>query len=282
MTAFGRQEQCGKWGQAICEIKTVNHRYLELSIRLPDELRQLETSIRKRISETLNRGKVDCTLRYEPDDSAANEIPVNHDLAAKLVTAAVALQIPSAGPVNPLDILRWPGVIKKETPDPDVLSEPILQLLDATLAMISDARLREGANIEVMLRERCKNALLHVERIRVQLPAMLDTLRARIITRAKELAVNLEHDRLEQEIVLLTHKLDVAEELDRLRSHIEEVTRLLDENLPIGRRLDFLMQEMNREANTLGSKAASIEVTNASIELKVLIEQMREQIQNIE
>jgi len=282
MTAFGRQEDSGDWGHAIWEIKTVNHRYLEIGVRLPDDLRQLENGIREHISARLSRGKVDCTLRYDRSTSTSNAITINAELAGKLIQAAESLPISAPAPLNPVDILRWPDILQKEALDADVLAGPLLALLDTSLDALIATRQREGEKIHAMIRDRCIIASTHVNVIRKELPALMESIRERIMTRAQELSANLENDRLEQEMVLLTQKLDVAEELDRLQAHIEEVNRVLDEDSPVGRRLDFLMQEMNREANTLGSKAASIDMTNASVELKVLIEQMREQIQNIE
>lgn len=282
MTAFGRQEATAAWGHAIWEIKTVNHRYLEMSIRLPEDLRMLENRVREQISSKLKRGKVDCNLRYSPDESESNAISINTNLAGKIVTAAQSLQMSDPQPINPLDILRWPGVINKEIPDPGIIGGPLLALLDTTLDTLIDTRKREGEKIYTMILERCKKSKQQVDLVRAEFPQLMDSIRQRIVTRAKELVVDLDNDRLEQEIVYLAQKLDVAEEIDRLDAHIDEVMNVLDQNTPVGRRLDFLMQEMNREANTLGSKAANLELSNASIELKVLIEQMREQIQNVE
>ncbi|MFQ5661215.1 MAG: YicC/YloC family endoribonuclease [Gammaproteobacteria bacterium] len=282
MTAFGRLEGAGDWGQASWEMKTVNHRYLEISIRLPDELRVLENRIREQISAKLKRGKIDCLLRYEADASSAGEITIDTELVNKLIDAADTLPASRYTPINPMDILRWPGVIIREAPDPDAIAGPLLTLLDETIDVLFETRRREGEKIHAMILERCETAANQVTHIRAQLPMLLDLIRDRIMTRAQELSVGLDRERLEQEMVLLTQKMDVAEELDRLEVHIEEVRHVMEDSPPVGRRLDFLMQEMNREANTLGSKAANIEVTNASVELKVLIEQMREQIQNIE
>lgn len=282
MTAFARLEEQEIWGRAVWEIKTVNHRYLEIGLRLPEDLRILENKVRKRISAKLKRGKVDCTLRYEPDESTLGNIAINSALAAKLIAAAESLPINGPSSINPLDILRWPGIIDKETLDPDIIGKPILGLLDKTLDSIVETRHREGEKLYGMVQERCKSATDHVIQIRSKLPEIMATIRERILRRAEELSSNLDNERLEQEMVILAQKMDVAEELDRLEAHITEVNRVLDTNMAIGRRLDFLMQEMNREANTLGSKAASIDIGNASVELKVLIEQMREQIQNIE
>lgn len=282
MTAFGRQAATATWGHAIWEIKTVNHRYLEMSIRLPEDLRMLENRVREQISAKLKRGKVDCNLRYSPDESESNAISINKNLADKIAAAAQSLQISDAQSINPIDILRWPGVINKEIPDPEIVGGPLLTLLDATLDILIDTRKREGEKIYTMILQRCKKSKQQVDLVRAEFPQLMDSIKQRIVSRANEIVIDLDNDRLEQEIVYLAQKLDVAEEIDRLDAHIDEVMNVLDQNIPVGRRLDFLMQEMNREANTLGSKAANLELSNASIELKVLIEQMREQIQNIE
>jgi uncharacterized protein (TIGR00255 family) len=282
MTAFARLEQSGDWGRAIWEIRTVNHRYLEIGLRLPDDLRVLENKIRECISSKIQRGKVDCNLRYEPDESRMGDITINRALADKLIAAAESMPLSGRATINAVDILRWPGVINRETPDAESVGGPLLNLLDAALDMILGNRRREGEKLAALVLERCTAAGACINATREKLPEIIDAIRARIITRSRELVAEIDQDRLEQEMVILAQKLDVAEELDRLETHIEEVRRILTTAEAKGRRLDFLMQEMNREANTLGSKAGSIDVSNASVELKVLIEQMREQIQNIE
>lgn len=282
MTAFARLEDSGDWGSAVWEIRTVNHRYLEIGVRIPDDLRVLENKIRERISAKVQRGKVDCTLRYEPDEAHMGDITINRQLAEKLIAAAESLPLTGPSTVNTIDILRWPGVINREIPDAEVIGGPLIMLLDAVMDMILDSRRREGEKLAAMVLERCTSVTECVSATRAKLPEIIEAIRERIISRATEMAAEVDNERLEQEMVILVQKLDVAEELDRLEAHIEEVRRILTTEEAKGRRLDFLMQEMNREANTLGSKAGSIDVSNASVELKVLIEQMREQIQNIE
>ena len=284
MTAYGRAEGSGEWGQATWEIRSVNHRYLEATVRMPEDLRMLENSFREHISSKLKRGKVDCTLRFETDTSTVSELSINSELTQKLINSAESLQATMANPapVSPIEILRWPGVIDREAPDPEQIGKPLLQLLDAALETLIEARIREGEKIHGMITERCDVAAIKVAEVRELLPAIMDGLRDKWLNRARELNSELDNDRLEQEMLLLAQKMDVAEELDRLDAHIGEVKRALEETNPVGRRLDFLMQEMNREANTLGSKSAHIDSSNASVDLKVLIEQMREQIQNIE
>ena len=281
MTAFARLEDSGEWGHAVWEIRTVNHRYLDISIRLPEELRALETSVREQVSIKLKRGKVECNLRYDAD-SATGDISINAELAEKIIQAARGLPIEGPAPINPLDLLRWPGVIDKNAPDLERLDNPVITLLDKALENILHNRHREGEKIEQMITKRCDLSLHQLGQIRDKVPEIIAVMRERHLARVQELGIELDNGRLEQEIALLTQKLDVAEELDRMETHINEVKRILTGTEPIGRRLDFLMQEMNREANTLGSKSAHIDTSNASIELKVLIEQMREQIQNIE
>ena len=284
MTAFGRTEETGPEGHTVWEIRTVNHRYLEISLRLPEELRMLEGRFRECISARISRGKVDCTLRYEPPYSEYNALPVNTELVRALLSAAASITAitPHTAPLNALDILRWPGVINRTTPDPEIIGGHLLRLLAQTLDVLEESRRREGVKLKAILVERCDAAMKIVKNIKVRIPEIITGLREKLLTKAKELKVELDPERLEQEILLLTQKYDVSEEMDRLETHISEVRRVLDQKEPVGRRLDFLMQELNREANTLGSKAAHYDCTTASVELKVLFEQMREQIQNIE
>lgn len=282
MTAFARLEESGSWGRAIWEIRTVNHRYLDMAIRLPEEMRMLENTVREHISTQIKRGKVDCILRFEADDASSGKVPINSALAEKIIHAAESLSIKNPAPLNAVDILRWPGVIERESLDVESLGKSLLAVLDNSLQILLETRQREGKKLKAMLVDRCQAADQQVLQIRDRLPEIVAKIRERYIKRAKELQVELERERLEQEMLILAQKMDVAEELDRLQTHIEEVLRVLNEDIPVGRRLDFLMQEMNREANTLGSKTASVEMSNVSVELKVLIEQMREQIQNIE
>ncbi|MGH8247758.1 MAG: YicC/YloC family endoribonuclease, partial [Gammaproteobacteria bacterium] len=281
MTAFGRLEQSGDWGNAVWELRSVNHRYLEISLRVPEELRTLESRIREQVTAKVNRGKVDCLLRYQPP-AGDDGLRVNAPLAAQLIQAAESLPVAAPASINVIDVLRWPGVIEKPALDLDALAIKLMQLLDATLDVLIETRRREGARMRDVLDERCGAAHALLAGLRGKLPSIQNALRERCLQRARELQVELDRERLEQELLYLGQKMDAAEELDRLDAHVAEVRRVLARSEPVGRRLDFLMQEMNREANTLGSKSASLELSNASVELKVLIEQMREQIQNIE
>jgi uncharacterized protein (TIGR00255 family) len=282
MTAFGSGKETGDWGSATLEIRTVNHRYLDMNVRLPDEVRVLESVFRDEIQKQVKRGKVDCTLRLETGEMNSAALTLNRELAEKLIQLAASLPINRPQPINPVDVLRLPGVIDNEKLDMDDLEGPIRSLLKRTLGLVMETRRREGGKIRTMLLERCEDAGKLVTSIRNRLPEIVTGLRSRYQQRVSELLAEPDHDRLEQEILLLIQKMDVAEELDRLEMHVNEVKRVLDQEEPVGRRLDFLMQEMNRESNTLASKSANIDTTNASIDLKVLIEQMREQIQNIE
>ena len=281
MTAFARREDSGEWGHAVWEVRTVNHRYLDISIRLPEELRVLEGKVRERISARLKRGKVECNLRFN-SESAAGDFNVNTGLIEKIIQASADLPVTRPAPMNPVDILRWPGVIDKNTPDLEQLGKSLIVLLEQTLEDLIDICRREGGKISEMIETRCDLSLQQVHRIREIIPDIIASTSDRHVARVREIGIELDNGRLEQEISLLAQKLDVAEELDRLETHTLEVKRVLTDTEPVGRRLDFLMQEMNREANTLGSKSAHIDTSNASIELKVLVEQMREQIQNIE
>jgi uncharacterized protein (TIGR00255 family) len=284
MTAYGRTEETNEIGHVTWEIRTVNHRYLEVSIRLPEELRMLEAKIREHVSSKLNRGKVDCTLRFDADEISRKGLSINAELAKNLVQSAESIQSSMANPaaLNAMDVLRWPGVINRDMIDAESISVPLLEQLDATLEHVVETRLGEGQKLQSMIIERCDSIATLLKVFKEKLPEIQQMLRDRLMQKSQELSVELDNDRLEQEILLLVQKSDVAEELDRLDAHLTEVRQVLQKDEPVGRRLDFLMQELNREANTLGSKAANLDYTNTSVDLKVLIEQMREQIQNIE
>ncbi|MBI5041786.1 MAG: YicC family protein [Gammaproteobacteria bacterium] len=283
MTAFARQEREGDWGVLTWELRSVNHRYLEVSLRLPDELRSLETAVRERAARRLGRGKLDCNLRYKPTQRRA-ALALNAQTLEQTLAACEQIrgQLPYDAPINPLDLLRWPGVILEEAADPAPLAEAALALFDQALNELVATRDREGAQIDEILRTRLDAMEPLVASARARLPEVLARIRDKLRLRVAELTANPDPDRLEQELAYLAQKMDVDEELDRLTGHIAEVRRVFKLAEPVGRRLDFLMQEFNREANTLGSKSADSETTKVSVELKVLIEQMREQVQNVE
>jgi len=284
MTAYGRTQESSETGNITWEIRSVNHRYLELNIRLPEELRMLEARVREHISSKLKRGKVDCSLRFDANEVSANGLSINEDLANSLVKSAESIQSSISNPatLNAMDVLRWPGVINRDTIDAESISDPLLKQLDMTLERVVETRVSEGNKLQAMILERCDTIASLLHAFSEKLPEIQQMLRDRLTEKSQELSIELDKDRLEQEILLLVQKSDVAEELDRLDAHLGEVRQVLQKNEPVGRRLDFLMQELNREANTLGSKAANLDYTNTSVDLKVLIEQMREQIQNIE
>ena len=284
MTAFARQEADTEAGTLSWEIRSLNHRYLELGVRLPEELRAVEAAVRERAGKRLGRGKVECTCRYRPVATGTVPVDIDQDNLGRLLTACetVTARLPETVPLNPIDLLRWPGVVREDMVDTGPLVKAALALFEQTLDELVAARQREGAQIRELLLQRCTAMDELVIRARTLLPEIRTALRTRLEARLAELETPADPGRLEQELVLQIQKIDVDEELDRLQSHIGEMHRVLDRKEPVGRRLDFLMQELNREANTLGSKSVAVDTTGISVELKVLIEQMREQIQNVE
>ncbi|KQQ53812.1 hypothetical protein ASF84_18580 [Pseudomonas sp. Leaf127] len=283
MTAFARVERAGAQGTLSWELRSVNHRYLEPHLRLPDAFRDLEGAIREALRQGLSRGKVECTLRFA-EESAGKPLQVDRERAAQLVAAAeqVASLIQQPAPLNPLEVLAWPGVLVADASDPQALNNEALALFTQGLDELKTGRGREGAGLAALLNERLDAIALEVTTLRALVPHMLAAQRQKILDRFTDMKAELDPQRLEQELVLLAQKSDVAEELDRLSTHVTEVRRVLKAGGQAGRRLDFLMQELNREANTLGSKAFDPRSTQAAVNLKVLIEQMREQVQNIE
>ncbi|MET1079393.1 MAG: YicC/YloC family endoribonuclease [Pseudomonas sp.] len=283
MTAFARVEQAGAYGTLSWELRSVNHRYLEPHLRLPESLRDLEGAVRDALRQALSRGKVECTLRLA-EETSGKALQVDRVRAGQLVAAAqlVADLIAQPAPLNPLEVLAWPGVLVADASDPQALTSAALALFEQALGELKNGRRREGTELAKLLNDRLDAMQQDIDTLRSQVPHMLAAQRQKIIERCTDMQVELDPQRLEQELVLLAQKSDVAEELDRLNTHITEVRRVLKGGGAAGRRLDFLMQELNREANTLGSKAIDTRSTQAAINLKVLIEQMREQVQNIE
>jgi uncharacterized protein (TIGR00255 family) len=284
MTAFARREGETPWGVLVWELRTVNHRYLEISPRLPEDFRVLESQVRDRISAALQRGKVDCQLRFQSLAQQSPDFALNKELISRLVTATAEVDrmLDQPAAVNALDILRWPGVIQAPQPDYEQLAAAALKILDEALAELSATRAREGAKLKELILQRCQGVAAQAAAAGQRLPEVRARLREKLTARLAEVKAELDPMRIEQEMVLLAQRLDVEEELDRLAAHLAEVKRILNQPGPAGRRLDFLMQELHREANTLGSKSGDVETTRASMEMKVLIEQMREQVQNIE
>ncbi len=283
MTAFARRESVGPYGTLSWELRSVNHRYLEPHVRLPEAFRDLEGSVREALRQALARGKVECTLRFA-EESGQSSLTVNHERAAQVVAAAeaVAALIRHPAPIDALGILAWPGVLASNAADPQQLNAAALALFNSALDELKTSRAREGDALAALLNERLDAIQGEVVTLRELVPQMLANQRQKILDRCAEWKVELDPQRLEQEMVLLAQKSDVAEELDRLTTHVQEVRRVLRAGGAAGRRLDFLMQELNREANTLGSKAFDPRSTQTAVTLKVLIEQMREQVQNIE
>lgn len=284
MTAFARQESQGAWGNLVIELRSVNSRYLETTLRMPEDLRSLEHQLRERIGQVLNRGKVECNLRHQPPADIPGEIVINHELAARIAhaTREIDAALYNPAPINGLEVLRWPGVMQLPVTDPEQLKTAAVELLDAALRELTAQREREGEKLKEIILQRCTAMEAVIAGVKERLPQVMAAMRERLRSRLAELQVEADPGRLEQEMVIQAQRLDVDEEVDRLTTHLAEVRRVLDQDQPVGRRLDFLMQELNREANTLGSKSADTETTRASVDLKVLIEQMREQIQNIE
>jgi len=284
MTAFGREQITSEWGTATWEIRSVNFRYLDISTRLPEDLRPLEQHVREKISTALTRGKIDATLKFQPTSSGKQDFRLNLNLVDQIASAISILdeRTGSDTTLNSLDLLRWPGVLSNAEFDLNSVTKEILILLDKTVKSLISMRAREGEKIREFVSMRCNEARAITQVTRRQMPTIVETFKERLKDRLAETLDQINFDRLEQEIVILANKMDVSEELDRLIAHCDEVKSLLKHEKPVGRRLDFLMQELNREANTLGAKSADMVMTRSSVDLKVLIEQMREQIQNIE
>ena len=285
MTGFARRETTGEWGTLVCELRSVNHRFLEAGFRLPDELRAAEGELRARLTRQLRRGKVDCTITYRRPQDAGSALEVD-PVALERVLAAVrvvahSLREPAAA-VNAVDVLRWPGVLREDGGSGEQLLAATYAVFGATLEELVAARAREGARLRELLEQRCTGLEALVTGVRARLPEVQARMRTRLRERLAELTASVDSERLEQELALLLQRLDVDEELERLAGHIEEVRRVIGGSEPAGRRLDFLMQELNREANTLSSKSQDLETTRSAVDMKVLIEQMREQVQNAE
>ena len=284
MTGFARESAESVHGTLTWEIRAVNHRYLDLQFKVPDELRPHEQAFRQQVSGALGRGKVECAFFFRRTLDQDTDMQVDTDLV-KLIghrISDVTVKLPNVAAVNPIEILRWPGVIKQTEVDVEPLLAEATALLDKALAAIGEMRASEGARIEEILASRCADIGKLSKSVRARMPEVLAATRAKQQERIDALDVEADPARLEVELALVATKLDVDEELDRLDSHLVEIREAIDADKPVGRRLDFLMQELNREANTLGSKSADTETTKAAVELKVLIEQMREQIQNVE
>ena len=284
MTAFARMEQNHALGSFVWEIRSINHRYLEMNFRLIEELRSAEFEFRKKIQSHLNRGKLDCTFRLRATTDTDVDLAINTQLLDSLLKQAqiIQQQLPKAEALDPLALLAWPGVAEQSKVDQAELVKAATELLDGCVASLVDNRKVEGMRMQEVIAQRCVQLKDLVEKVRVRRPEVLAAIRKKMMSRIEDLNVEADSGRLEQEIVIISQKLDVDEEMDRLDSHLQEIDSVLNKNQPAGRRLDFLIQELNREANTLSSKSADIITTQAAVDMKVLIEQMREQVQNIE
>jgi uncharacterized protein (TIGR00255 family) len=288
MTAFGRVEESEEYGSITWELRSVNHRYLESAIKLPEDFRNLEPEIRKLLAKYLTRGKVDLGMRYKFEQQQPRTITLNPDIVRSLreVEQQILNIVHEGSKLSVSDILGWPGVITDVERDLSTLNELVISCLESALKQLQLSRETEGAALEEMIRSRCAQISEIVSQLREHRPEMLKALRekweANLDEKLKQWRETANENRLEQELVMLAQKLDVEEELDRLETHVAEVLNVLERDEAVGRRLDFLMQELNREANTLGSKSQDSLTTQHAVDLKVLIEQMREQVQNIE
>tara|TARA_R110002074_G_scaffold145034_1_gene293173 strand:- start:45324 stop:46178 length:855 start_codon:yes stop_codon:yes gene_type:complete len=284
MTAFASCEAEVDGYTLIWELRSVNHRYLDVSPRLPEAFRSIEAPVREAVAKHLKRGKLDCNLFFRKEKQGEEPIEINESRLNQLLNAASKIEsgMNKFQAISPLDILRWPGIQSEIRENLEPAHERAISLLNEALEQLVEMREREGANITEMVESRCELIYKQMVLAKNRLPEVQQQLREKLQKKINDLIAEPEQARLEQELVYFLQKMDVEEELDRLDSHVKEVRRILKQTEPVGRRLDFLMQELNREANTLGSKSADIQTTNVSVELKVLIEQMREQIQNIE
>ena len=291
MTGFARLEQSGSYGQLTCELRSVNHRYLEPGFRLPEELRALESELRQTLARELRRGKVDCTIHLRGSHEAERELLVDDEAVDRLIARsrdiaeraeAKGLAASRLSSINPIDVLRWPGVLRDQPTETESLHAACRQLFLATVRQLAEARQREGERLQDLVEQRCAALAELVTAVRTRLPEWRQRWRDKLRERLAELAVQVDAERFEQEVALILQRADVDEELDRLDGHLVEIRRVMTGSDAAGRRLDFLMQELNREANTLSSKSQELDTTRIAVDMKVLIEQMREQIQNIE
>lgn len=284
MTAFAREQSQGDWGVLTCELRSINHRYLEVSTHLSEAVRVFEMPLREQIRKTLKRGKVECSIRYRSSGGSGNAYTVNRDIVKELALASeeIAELMINTQPVAVSDMLRFPGVLEAKETDQTVLQKEVISLLDATLKDLIVAREREGTELNRLFLERMDLMEVEIAKIKKRVPNVVKEATARLNQRFEEAKVELDPGRLEQEMLIFAQKIDIAEEIDRANTHINEFRRVLDKDGVAGRRLDFLLQELNRESNTIGSKSTDPEITHAAVEMKVLIEQVREQVQNVE
>ena len=283
MTAFARLEIKKDWGDAVWEMRSVNQRYLENYFRLPEQFRGLENTLREKLRQNLTRGKIECALRIESKKSANAVLNLNKELADQVIQSLRWLKTQAGeGEINLTEVLRYPGVVEAQEEDLDVISQDLLLAFDELLHDFIAMRSREGEKLQGIIQQRLDAISIEADKVRAQMPAVLQWQRERLLQRFEEAQINLDPQRVEQEMILLAQRVDVAEELDRLQMHVKETANILKKGGAVGRKLDFMMQELNRESNTLASKSINADITASAVELKVLIEQMREQIQNLE
>ena len=283
MTAFARLEVKKDWGDAVWEIRSVNQRYLENFFRLPEQFRGLENTLREKLRQSLTRGKIECSLRIETKKQTNAELNLNKELANQVIQSLQWIKAQAGeGEINLTDVLRYPGVVEAQEQDLDAISQDLLTAFDDLLTDFIAMRGREGEKLNDIIQQRLDAITVEVDKVRSQMPAVLQWQRERLLQRFEDAQINLDPQRVEQEMILLAQRVDVAEELDRLQMHVKETTNILKKGGAVGRKLDFMMQELNRESNTLASKSINADITASAVELKVLIEQMREQIQNLE
>ncbi len=284
MTAFSRSAEEQNWGSLVWELRSVNHRYLDVVIKLPEELRSIENTVRSRLTKKIKRGKIECNLRFKTAETQQTELCVNEKLADEVLKACqlISKKLHQPSEMNVIEVLKWPGVIDAPQSDLKPVADRALNSFDEALNALCESRESEGQRLQVLIERRCVAMQKIVKEERQRRPKILEQMRVKLLSKISELKVEYDADRFEQELVYIAQKMDVDEELDRLDSHFVEIEKSLKGHEPVGRRLDFIMQEFNREANTLGSKSTNIKTTQAAVELKVLIEQMREQVQNIE
>ncbi|WP_118868416.1 YicC/YloC family endoribonuclease [Haemophilus haemolyticus] len=283
MTAFARLEVKKDWGDAVWEIRSVNQRYLENFFRLPEQFRGLENTLREKLRQSLTRGKIECSLRIETKKQTNAELNLNKELANQVIQSLQWIKAQAGeGEINLTDVLRYPGVVEAQEQDLDAISQDLLTAFDDLLTDFIAMRGREGEKLNDIIQQRLDAIAVEADKVRSQMPTVLQWQRERLLQRFEDAQINLDQQRVEQEMILLAQRVDVAEELDRLQMHVKETTNILKKGGAVGRKLDFMMQELNRESNTLASKSINADITASAVELKVLIEQMREQIQNLE
>ena len=283
MTAFARLEIKKDWGDAVWEMRSVNQRYLENYFRLPEQFRGLENTLREKLRQNLTRGKIECALRIESKKSANAVLNLNKELADQVIQSLRWLKAQAGeGEINLTEVLRYPGVVEAQEEDLDVISQDLLLAFDELLRDFIAMRSREGEKLQGIIQQRLDAISIEADKVRAQMPAVLQWQQERLLQRFEEAQINLDPQRVEQEMILLAQRVDVAEELDRLQMHVKETANILKKGGAVGRKLDFMMQELNRESNTLASKSINADITASAVELKMLIEQMREQIQNLE